>query len=144
AGEFDALALGRGARDRYELFAELRKREPLLRSPALGASVLSRYADVRALLESRDFGHVTRGPGMTVLQGGFQSWSGREHSKKMGIVGRRLRSPRALRDDVGAKVELVIRDLVGRLPLDEEIDLKQAFTERIPLLVFCQLAALGD
>jgi len=138
------MALGRPTRDRHELFASLREHAPLLSSPALGSLVLSRYDDVRELLDSGDFAHVTRGPGMTMLRGGFQAWHGQEHSRKMGIVARRLRTPRALRDDVSGRVETVVQRLAGTLPLGERVDLKSAFTDRVPLLVFCDLAAIDD
>ena len=115
--EFDSLALGRPTRDRHELFSELRKHAPILYSDKLSAWVVTRYDDVRSVLEHGEFGHVTHGPGMTVLQGGFQAWRGHEHSKKMGIVARRLRSPRALKEEVGAAVEAIARELAAGLPI---------------------------
>src|SRR5438105_2451611 len=142
--DFDSLALGRPTRDRHELFSELRKRAPIVYSGKLSAWVVSGYDDVRSVLDHREFGHVTHGPGMTLLQGGFQAWRGHEHSKKMGIVARRLRSPRALKEEVGAGVEAIARELAEGLPIGREVDLREEYAAQISLRVFCELAAIGD
>ena len=142
--DFDSVARGRPNCDRHELFAKLRKGKPILYSPTLKAWVVSRYDDARSVLERHEFGHVKHGPGMIILQGGFSDWSGREHSKKMGIVARRLGGARAMRDHIAAGIAAIAAELANRLPLEEEIDLKEAYAAQVPPLVICKLMAIDE
>jgi cytochrome P450 len=142
---FDAVVAGSPSVDRHAIFADLRRELPVFRSDALGAWVFTRYDDARAVLEdSAAFVPVTQGPGASVFGGGFFHWRGREHNKKAGIVGRRLRSPRALREEVSGKVETIARRMAAELPLEEEIDLRERFTMWVPLLVISELTAISE
>ncbi len=87
------------------MFAQLRDALPVFFSEATGAWVVSRYDDVRGVLQDASaFVPITEGPGASVFGGGFFHWRGREHNKKAGIVGRRLRSARAVREELAGKV----------------------------------------
>src|SRR5205814_1111698 len=59
-------------------------------------------------------------------------------------VARRIRSPRALRDEIGGKVEGVARSVAERLPLGEPIDLREEYAVWVPLLVICELTAIQE
>ena len=142
---FDAVVAGDPAVDRHAVFAELRRELPVFRSDSLGAWVFARYDDARAVLEdSAAFAPITQGPGASVFGGGFFHWRGREHNKKAGIVGRRLRSPRALRDEVSGKVVAIARRMAAELPLGEPIDLRERYTMWVPLLVISELTAIAE
>lgn len=143
--EFAAVVAGSPAVDRHELFARLREELPIFHSDATGAWVVSRYDDVKAVLQDSDgFVPITEGPGASVFGGGFFHWRGREHNKKAGIVGKRLRSPRALREDVGGKVQGIARRLASELPLEEPVDLREQYSMWVPLLVISELTAIEE
>lgn len=144
AGQFDAIVVSRYTGDRHELFTQLRQDAPIFYSTALRAWVISRYSDVRGVLQDRTFGPVTQGPGMSVLEGGFGSWTGREHSKKMGIIARRIRTPRALKDEIGTKAAAIARELAAQLPHGEEVDLRDVYAKGVPLLVMCGLTDVNE
>src|SRR5436305_6474732 len=103
ADEFNQVVASRFTGDRFELFAKLRADAPMFFSAGLQAWVVSRHADVQHVLYDEWFGRTTEGPGMSILQGGFEAWSGHEHSRKMGLVARRIRKPRAVAQDVGGR-----------------------------------------
>jgi pulcherriminic acid synthase len=143
--DFDAIVAGRPRVDRHELFARLREEAPIFFSESMGAWVVSRYDDVRAVLEDKDrFVPITEGPGAAVFGGGFFHWRGREHNKKAGIVARRIRAPRALREEIGGKVEGVARRVAERLPLGQPLDLREEYAVWVPLLVICELTAIQE
>src|SRR5437016_2708971 len=97
--EFDAIVAGRTDVDRHAVFARLRAEAPVFFSDTLDAWVLARYDDLRAmLLDEEHFVPLTEGPGAPMFGRSFLHWHGREHNKKTGIVARRIRSPRALKE----------------------------------------------
>jgi pulcherriminic acid synthase len=141
---FDAIVAGAAGEERFATYARLRAEAPVHRSEALGAWVVARYADVRAVLEDRAaFAPVTQGPGAAVFGGGFFHWTGREHNKKAGILTRRIRSPRGLRE-LAPTIEGVARDVADSLPLGDPVDLKERFSMWVPLLVIARLTAIDD
>jgi len=143
--EFDAVVAGAPVVDRHEVFARLRRELPIFYSDLMGAWVLTRYGDVKAVLQDGDvFVPITEGPGASVFGGGFFHWRGREHNKKAGIVGRRIRSPRALRVEISGKVSRIARTVAGELPLDVPVDLREGFTVLVPLLVISQLTEIDE
>jgi cytochrome P450 len=142
---FDAVVAGSPGVDRHEVFARLRQELPIFHSESTGAWVLSRYADVKTVLEdAQGFVPITEGPGASVFGGGFFHWRGREHNKKAGIVGRRVRSPRALRDEVGGKVNGIATRLAAGLPLGAPVDLREEYAMWVPLLVISELTAIEE
>src|SRR4051794_26112983 len=126
--------------ERVAVLARSREEAPVFFSPAYGAWVVARYDDVRAVLsdESR-FLPVSEGPGAPIFKPSFFHWRGREHGRKMGIVGRRIRSPRALAEGLDGQVEAVVRRTLERVPLGEPVDLRETYTAWIPLLVITEL-----
>jgi pulcherriminic acid synthase len=143
--QFDAVVAGRPTRDRHEVFARLREELPIFFSDATGAWVVSRYDDVtRVLQDPGAFVPITEGPGASVFGGGFFHWRGREHNKKAGIVGRRLRSARAVRDELAGKVSEIAVRLAGELPLEQAVDLRERYTMWVPLLVISELTAIEE
>jgi cytochrome P450 len=142
---FDAIVAGAPILERHAAFARLRRELPVFYSEATGAWVLSRYDDVKAVLQDAEtFVPITEGPGASVFGGGFFHWRGREHNKKAGVVGRRLRSPRALRENISGKVTAIADRLADELPLRTPVDLREDYTMRVPLLVISELTAIEE
>jgi cytochrome P450 len=127
------------------VFARLRRELPIFYSQATSAWVVSRYDDVKAVLQDADvFVPITEGPGASVFGGGFFHWRGREHNKKAGIVGRRIRSPRALRREIYGKVSALANELADALPIGAPVDLREDFTMQVPLLVIARLTDIDE
>jgi pulcherriminic acid synthase len=70
--------------------------------------------------------------------------SGREHNKKAGIVARRIRSPRAVREDLEALVDGIAQRQVDGLELGEALDLRARYAMWIPLLAITELMAVEE
>ena len=101
---FDALLAGAGDAERDAFFARCRAEAPIFFSEALGAWVLARYDDVRAVLEDHSYLTLTDGPGSPIYGRSMLQWEGVEHNKKSGPVVKRIRSPRAIRESIDGKV----------------------------------------
>lgn len=141
---FASIVAGTLGEERFAVYARLRDEAPVRFDETLSAWVVARYADVRAVLEDRQrFVPVTQGPGAAVFGGGFFHWHGREHNKKAGILTRRIRSPRGLRE-LQPMIESVAREAATALPLGQPVDLRERFAMWVPLLVISKLTAIDD
>ena len=135
---FDGIVAGADV-DRYAVFARLREEAPIFFSEALGAWVLSRYDDVKGVLEDDAYRTLTEGPGAPIFGRSMLQWEGVEHNKKRGPVVKRIRSPRAVRDSIDAQVVEIARRHADALPLGEPVELRADFAMPIPLLVITEL-----
>lgn len=70
--------------------------------------------------------------------------SGREHNKKAGIVARRIRSPRAVKERLDSLVEGIAERQAAALPLGEPVDLRERYAMWIPLLAITELMAVEE
>lgn len=126
--------------DRHGLYERLRNEAPIVRSEALGAWVLSRHADVKAILEDEErFAGLKEGPGAPIFGPSILQWRGREHQKKGGIVARRLRSPMAISasDEFVQRTASTLADRV--MAMEGVVDLKVEYSMWIPLYVIGEL-----
>lgn len=140
----DGIVEGTIGDGRWDVYDRLRRDAPVHWNPTLSAWVVARYDDVRAVLEDRErLLPVTEGPGAAVFGGGFFHWRGREHSRKSGILTRRIRSPRGLRE-LQPTIEAIAAETADALPLDEPVDLRERFAMWVPLLVISRLTAIDD
>ena len=131
---FDAVVDDRPDVDRHEVFRRLRAELPIFRSERLGAWVLSRYDEVHAVLaHPTRFEPLKEGPGAPIFGRSFLQMSGREHNKKAGIVAKRIRSPRAVKEDLEGLVDGIAQRQVDELPFDEPVDLRARYAMWIPL-----------
>jgi pulcherriminic acid synthase len=143
--DFDAVVAGSPEVDRHEVFARLREELPIFASRSTDAWVISRYDDVKSVLQdAAAFVPITEGSGASVFGGGFFHWRGREHNKKAGIVGKRLRSQRAVREELAGKVTGIAERLAGELPLGVPVDLRERYCMWVPLLVISELTAIEE
>lgn len=143
--EFDAVVAGYPAVDRHAVYAQLRERQPVFFSEPLQAWVLTRYDDVRHVLEDEEtFHNLTEGRRAPIYGRSLLQWRGREHNKKSGPVVRRIRSPRAFKDGLDEMVRGVTVAMADRLPMDEALDLKQSYTMWMPLLVITEVLDIHE
>jgi pulcherriminic acid synthase len=143
--DFDAVVADRRDVDRDDVFARLRADLPVFFSERLDSWVVSRYEDVRRILEDEvRFEPLREGPGAPVFGRSFLQMSGREHNKKVGIVARRIRTPRSLKEQLDGLVEQIARRQAAALPLGETIDLRERYAMWIPLLAITELMALPE
>jgi pulcherriminic acid synthase len=136
---FHGVVAGDPGVDRNALFARCRADAPIFYSDALGAWVLTRYDDVRAVLENDFFLTLTDGPGAPIFGRSMLQWQGVEHNKKRGPVVKRIRSPRAIREGVDGMVGEIARRVADRLMPGEPVDLRADYAMWIPLLVITEL-----
>jgi pulcherriminic acid synthase len=143
--QFDAVVAGDPSVDRHLVYARLREHRPIFFSEPLQAWVLTRYDDVRNVLQDEDtFLNLVEGRGAPIYGRSLLQWRGREHNKKAGPVVRRIRSPRAFKDGVDEMVRQVTVTVADRLPMDVPLDLKQSYTMWMPLLVITELLDIHE
>ena len=142
---FDAVVDDRPDVDRHEVFRRLRAELPIFRSERLSAWVVSRYDEVFAVLSHPTrFEPLKEGPGAPIFGRSFLQMSGREHNKKAGIVAKRIRSPRAVKEQLEGLVDGIAQRQVDDLPLDEPVDLRARYAMWIPLLAITELMAVEE
>jgi cytochrome P450 len=142
---FHRLIPSAGNAPRHEVFSRLRDDMPVFRSERLGAWVAVRYDDVVAVTtQDAVFQPPQEGLGSPAYGRTFLRMNGREHSKKIGIVGREMRSARALRDRLDGIVLRLARERAAGLPFDTPLDLREAYAAWIPLYTITELMALPD
>jgi pulcherriminic acid synthase len=143
--QFDAVVAADPTVDRHLVYARLRADRPIFFSEPLEAWVLTRYDDVRRVLEDEEnFLSLVQGRGAPVYGRSLLQWRGREHNKKAGPVVKRIRSPRAFTDGVDEMVRRVTVSVADRLPMDVPLDLKQSYTMWMPLLVITELLDIHE
>ena len=85
--QFDAVVAADPTVDRHLVYARLRADRPIFYSEPLQAWVLTRYDDVRRVLEDEEnFLSLVEGRGAPVYGRSLLQWRGREHNKKAGPV----------------------------------------------------------
>ena len=143
--ELSALVDGSTAIGRHQLFARLRAELPVFHSERLDAWVVSRYNDVRTVLSDDSmFRPPQSGVGASPFGRSFMQMSGREHSKKVGIVAREMRTLRAMRERLSGMVSDIARDQAAALPMGEVLDLREQYAVWVPLLAVTALTDLPE
>ena len=143
--EFAAMVGGDSRIERHRLFARLRQDLPIFRSDRLEAWVVSRYGDVRTVLSNAaQFQPPQAGAGASAFGRSFMQMNGREHSKKIGVVAREMRSPRSLRERLNDIVQDIARTQAAALPMGEPIELRERYAVWVPLLSITALTDLPE
>lgn len=141
--EFSDLVDGDARIDRHQLFARLRRELPVFFSARLDAWVVSRHGDVRTVLSADElFRPPQAGAGASPFGRSFMQMSGREHSKKVGIVAREMRSQRAMRERLSGLVLEIARAQAASLPIGQPTDLRECYATWVPLLAITALTDL--
>lgn len=142
--EFDELVRGSQAIDRHAMFAWCRSEAPMFYSEALESWVLSRWEDVRNVLEDDvRYRSLVDEPGAS-LQRTFLQMTGREHNKKAGTVAKVIRSPRAFTEGLEDAIRDISRRVADGLSMGDPIDFKAQYAMWIPLLVITELTQVTD
>lgn len=143
--DFNALVAGTSPLDRHQIFPRLRAELPVFFSSRLDAWVVSRHRDVKQVLNSaEDFQPPQAGAGASAFGRSFMQMTGREHSKKIGIVAREMRSARAMRERLtGLVQEIAVRQAQG-LPMGQPINLREHYATWVPLLAIAALTDLPE
>ena len=143
--QFDAVVDGNPNVDRHEVFARLRADLPSFFSQRLDAWVFTRYGDVKEVLSSDErFGRPLHGPGKPVYGRSFLEMTGREHNKKVGIVAREMRTPRAVKERLDGMMDKIAREQAELLPFGEEVDLRASYDMWVPLLAITELMQVDE
>ena len=144
-GEFSGMVEGKPGTNRHDLFARLRRDLPIFRSERLDAWVVSRYGDVKTVLSTdSQFQPPQAGAGASAFGRSFMQMSGREHSKKIGVVGREIRSQRSLRERLNDIVLEIAREQAAKLPMGQAMDLREGYAMWVPLLAITALTDLPE
>jgi len=143
--DFTALVDGDPRVDRHAVFARLRRELPVFYSQRLDAWVVSRHGDVKEVLNNNErFRPPQAGAGASAFGRSFMQMEGREHSKKVGIVAREMRSQRALRERLtGLVQEIAVRQAEG-LVMHAPVDLREHYAAWVPLLAITGLTDLPE
>jgi cytochrome P450 len=143
--EFHALVAGTSPQDRHEIFPRLREELPIFRSDKLDAWVVSRHRDVKQVLNIGDvFQPPQAGAGASAFGRSFMQMSGREHSKKIGIVAREMRTARAMRERLTGLVQEIAVRQAEALPMGQPINLREQYATWVPLLAITALTDLPE
>jgi pulcherriminic acid synthase len=143
--EFALVVTGDPAVDRHAVFARCREESPVFFSETLNSWVLTRYDDVRRVLEDEDgFASLTDGPGAPIFGRTFLQMRGREHNKKAGTVARRIRAPRAFSEGLDDAIHAISRRTADKLAMNEPLDFRGEYAMWIPLLVITELTAVSE
>ena len=145
-------------RDPYPVFERFRDETPVFYEPALGKIVVSRYADIAAVLRSRKFGcsilHVLSRdelgwPPPDPRQADFDRFERNHvlssepprHTRLRGLVGKTFTPRRieALRDRTAAIVEQTLERVAG----EPAFDLVAEVAEPLPVILICELLGVG-
>lgn len=143
--EFDAVVDGDPELDRHQVFARLRADLPSFWSERLDAWVFTRYDDVKEILSSDErFGRPLEGAGKPVYGRSYLEMTGREHNKKVGIVAREMRTPRAVKERLDGMMDTIAREQVAQLPFGVEVDLRATYDMWVPLLAITELMQVDE
>lgn len=143
--DFHGLIAGQPGSPRHAVFAELRDKCPMFKSDKIGVWVAARHDEVKTVTTNDDlFQPPQAGLGSPSYGRTFLRMNGREHGKKIGIVGREMRSQRALRERLDGIVLRLAKSYAEALPFREVIDLRERYTGAVPLYTITELTALPD
>ncbi len=140
-----ALAGGDLTIDRDLVLDRLREEQPIFYTEVFEGWVLTRHADILAVLgDEETFETLSEGRGAPIYGRSLIQWRGREHNKKAGPVVKRIRSPRAFSTTVDEMVRRIAVGVADRLPLGVEIDFRQDYAMWIPLLSITELLDIDE
>ncbi len=132
----------------YPVLRALRERDPVHRSP-LGFWVLTRHADVEAVLRASDFALASDAgtrrfpPGSRIgkfCADAFLFRNPPDHTRLRAPVGRVFSPGRVAR--LGARLEQSVADLIDGLGASGEAELVTALTYPLPLTMICELVGI--
>ena len=137
--------------DPFPLYHELREIAPVHREDN-GVWYLTRYSDCERVLRSNDFGHYGLGERLVGEAGDSRSMrlvalmfshdDPPEHTRKRGRVAG-VFSPKVI-DGYGETVAALLRGLLDELAGEDQVDLDERLSARLPVLVTCEFLGIPD
>ncbi|HEY2301905.1 MAG TPA: cytochrome P450, partial [Acidimicrobiales bacterium] len=137
--------------DPFPLYRRLREIAPVHREDN-GVWYLTRYSDCERVLRSNDFGHYGLGPRLVGEAGDSRSMrlvalmfshdDPPEHTRKRGRVAG-VFSPKVI-DGYGETVAALLRGLLEELAGEDQVDLDERLSARLPVLVTCEFLGIPD
>ncbi len=145
-------------RDPYPVFARLRDETPVFYEPRLGKVVLSRYADIAAVLRSRKFGcsilHVLSRdelgwPPPDPRQAAFDRFEANHvlssepprHTRLRNLVGKTF-TPRRI-EALRERTATIVEATLARVGAQPSFDLVAEVAEPLPVILICELLGVG-
>ena len=136
--------------DPYPVYRKLREEAPVYKHPVLPACIVSRYADVEAVLRDPRFS-VNRSD-LPELRGSFRTISPEfgsmirssllmvdppRHTRLRGLVNKAF-TPRAV-EKLESRVHDIVHELIDQLADRDEIDVVDDFAAALPVIVISEL-----
>lgn len=134
------------AKDPYPLYAMLRRKEPVVWAPRLGAWLVSRHEDVRFMLEHPELFAPDRS---WLLSGEHQGRAGTSAAAPANGAGHGLPDqthfePGAIAKFLQERIAFRVKSLINGFAKQRDVDLRAAFAARLPVLVMLDLLGLPD
>ncbi len=141
--------------DPYPLYRQLREANPVLELPDANLVVLTRYADVQALLRDRRLGHVLFGrlsdeereahlknPAVANLARTMLLKNPPDHTRLRGLVVKAFDARRvnAMRE----RIRRIAHDLIDGFIEHGDGDLKALFNHPLPVIVICDMLGIPE
>jgi cytochrome P450 len=135
-------------RDPYGLLGELRRRDPVHRDEMLGCTIVTRQADVDAVLRDRSSSVDPRraAPGTFIERfllpnlppvRSMLFLDAPDHTRLRNLVSKAF-SPRAIAE-MAPRIQAIVDELVAAAPRGVELDLVEAFTSPFPVRVIAEM-----
>jgi unspecific monooxygenase len=145
-------------RDPYPFFAHVREELPIFYEPRLGKVVVSRYADIAAILRSKRFGtsilHVLSRdelgwPPPDPRQAAFDRFESNhllsneppKHTRLRTLVGKTF-TPRRIEALVD-RTTAIVEETLARVAAQPTFDLVADVAEPLPVILICELLGVG-
>jgi len=145
--------------DPYPVYRELRERHPVLYNPTTNQWLVSRFADVNALLRDRRLGrtylhlatHAEMGrpddiewhrPWWRLVRDGMLDREPPDHTRLRRLVSKAF-TPRTV-EALRPRVEAIVRDLLDRAEDAREFDLIGDVAEPLPVTVIAELLGIPE
>ena len=143
--QFAGLLGGRPA-DTGGIYARARAEAPVFWSDATEGWVVAKRDDVMRVLTDEDhFVPLSAGAGSSASHGRtILHMSGEEHRKKLAPIALRIRRPATLNGEIGDLIEELTAGLMDEIGDGGSLDLKEALTTPMPLIVTARIMGLPD
>lgn len=138
--------LGGGPADTGSFYARARAEAPVFWSDATEGWVAAKREDVmRVLTDENHFVPLSAGAGSSASHGRtILHMSGEEHRKKLAPIALRIRRPASLNGEIGDLIEELTTGLMDEIGDGGSLDLKEALTTPMPLIVTARIMGLPD
>ena len=120
----------------YDVYEEMRRKDPVHRLRLLDAWILTEYEDVnRVLRDHRRFSNDS--PDSYVDYKSFLGMDPPDHTRLRGLVSRAF-TPRSVAE-LGSRIEQIVEDLLDGLEDVDEFDLIERFAYPLPITVIAEM-----